>query len=447
MDVINTIKENKLIITNDIIGVGVSGGSDSMALLHYLNSIKDELHFKVIALNVDHSIRETSERDTNFVNDYCKNNNIPIIKIKIDIPKLAEKENASLEECARKYRYKFFEDCVKKGLVNKIALAHHLSDQCETILMHILRGSGLSGARGMEIKRDIYIRPFLNVEKQQILAYIKMNNLSYVTDETNLNCEYTRNFIRNKVMPLIKEKYENAERAIYNFGNSCKEDEEYIESQINDDGVLTQNNVAKIPLSYFIYPNSIISRIIFKAMKKIGITHDVERQHITLIKDLSNKENGSKIDLPNKITVYKEYEYISIVNNMQFIDDGERIFKCGKINFPQFGEVTIKKAKELMLLKNCHLIDSLKLPKDCVWRYKKDGDKFTKFGSGEKKLKAYFIDNKIPSRLREYIPVLAKGNEIYVVLGMEISDKVKIDKTTKNAYIIDYSKINNIEKK
>ena len=170
--VLDYIKKNKLIKSGEIIGVGCSGGRDSICLLHYLNSIKAELDCEVVAVNIDHGIRQTSALDTEFVMQFCKEHNIRAYKFKGESLKVAKEEKLTIEQAARKVRYGIFETVIKKGLVDKIALAHHMYDQAETILMNILRGAGLSGAKGMSpIRDEVYIRPMLNTAREDVMAY------------------------------------------------------------------------------------------------------------------------------------------------------------------------------------------------------------------------------------------------------------------------------------
>lgn len=439
--VIETIKKENLIKSGEIIGVAVSGGSDSMALLHYLNSIKSVLDIEIVAIHFDHGIRENSAKDAQFVENFCKDNLIRLMKTRVNVPAYCEKKGTSIEMGARELRYSFFEKLLDKGIVDKIALAHHISDQAETILMHLFRGSGLTGAEGMNFVRGKFIRPMLNTDKSEIKKYISDNFIEYVDDETNFMNNYTRNYLRNKVMPLILERFPNAERAIVGFGKNCKEDSDFISSQIFFDGVLVEKNLVKIPLTYFVYENSIINRIIFKALKELGVYSDIERKHIEMIKDLAKyAENGSKIDLPNKLTVHKEYEYVTIVSKQLLQQGSEKAFKAGKYIFENFGTISVSRTANINFEDVTHIIDAKKIPKNAVWRYRKDGDEFTKFGGGKKKLKSYLIDQKVPQRLRDLIPVLASGNQILVIAGIEISEDVKVDDTTKFAYAINIEK-------
>ena len=440
--IIETIEKNKLINAGEIIGVAVSGGSDSMCLLDFLNEHKQKFEIDIVAIHLDHGIRPTSQEDAIFVANFCKEKGIRLMKTRVDVPKYAKEKSINLEQAARECRYNYFEAILNKGIVDKIALAHHMSDQAETILMHILRGSGLNGATGMNYVRGNYIRPMLNTEKFEILSYINEHYIEYVTDETNIDSSYSRNYIRNEIMPLIRDKFPNAERAICAFGKNCKEDSDFIHSQISMDLIIQESNSIKIPLNYFVYENSIINRVIFKCLERIGVRSDFERKHIELIKELANMGlNGSKIDLPNQVIASKEYEYLTLSIKVINASVGEKPFKAGRFMFNNFGMVSVKKTTNFDITQCKHIIDAKKLPKGCVWRYRKDGDIFEKFGGGKKKLKSYLIDQKIPSRLRDSIPVLAHGNEVLVIADLEISNKVKIDENTKIAYAIDIHKI------
>lgn len=433
----NSIIKNKLILPGETVGVACSGGIDSMCLLVALNEISRELNFKVIAVNVDHCIRETSAKDSEFVVNFCKKNDIPVKAFKIDALKLAQDKKISVELAAREARYKIFNSLVDKGIVDKIALGHHMVDQAETILLNILRGSGLSGASGMsEIRDNRFIRPMLRVSKTEIGAYVANNEIPYVEDETNKDNEYSRNYLRNVLLPLIRTKWPNADQTICNFGVIAKEDDDYIYSTLNDSGVIVENeNTCKIPTSYFVINKpSQINRIIIRAFNKIGATVDIERKHLKIIVGLALEgENGNKINLPHKISVIKEYNYVTITNRnvkpkkISYKFDREN----NKLNIPDFGVIEIRRTTKRDPSSFTHLVDAKKIPTNAVWRFREDGDLIEKFGGGTKSLSDYLIDKKVPSRIRHNLPVLAVNNEILIIAGVEISNKVKVDDNTR----------------
>jgi tRNA(Ile)-lysidine synthase len=439
---LKTIKSNKLFKTGDVVGVACSGGIDSMCLLHYLNSIKEDLDIDIVAVNIDHQIRPNSADDSAFVAEFCRKNHIRCYKFKVNAVEIAKEQKICLEEAARIARYKTFDALVEKGYVDKIAIAHHIQDQAETILLNIFRGAGLKGAGGMEVKQGNYVRPLLNTSKDEIYAYASLNGIEHIEDETNQNSEYSRNFLRNEIMPKIRQHWKNVDNNILSFSNICKQDDAYINSHISYDDIITEKNLVRIPLYEFAYSESVVNRILRYAFSHLNKLKDIERKHLDILKNLvQSGENGSKISLPNDIKASLEYDYLTISVTEKKEKFVPKDFKVGETVFENFGKIKIKKTSKFELGNaNELVIDANKLPKSAKWRTREIGDKFTKFGSGEKKLKDYFIDAKVPNRIRGDIPVLADGKEILCVLGYEISDKVKIDKETKMAYVIKLEK-------
>lgn len=428
-NVLKFIEENNMISPGDRVGVGVSGGSDSMALLHFLHENAEKLDIEVVAIHIDHGIREESRDEANFVLSMCKTMGVRSYKFRIESTKLAKDRGISVETAAREGRYAIFDSLFKKDVIDKLALAHHLSDQAETILMHIFRGSGMAGARGMEPVRDgRYIRPLLTTSKEEILDYINFNNLDYVEDSSNKDNAYSRNFLRNVVLPEVSKKWPGAIKLICQFGETLKEDDDFISSQVYDDAVIYEEKEAKIPLSYFLYKKPIISRMIIKVLKNIGVKVDFEKKHIDMIMALATSaENGKRASLPFDVVAVKDYEYLTLYNKKVEVPEFSCEFKCGEFEVPTMGKLIVKRVKDFSPKEGVIYIDFRKVPKNAVWRFRRDGDIFTKFGGGTKKLKSFLIDKKVPQRKRDFIPVLADGNNILAIAGLEISESVKLD--------------------
>lgn len=443
--VLDFIKTKNMFEKGDRVGVGVSGGSDSMALLHFLhNVVKPEFGFDLIAVNVNHNMRKGSRKDSKFVSDYCKVNGIPFAGYNVDVPAFAAANKLSPEHAARTKRYECFETAINKYKLNKFAIAQHSSDQAETILLHILRGSGIAGARGMEHMRGVYVRPFLETAKTDINAYIFKCQIPYVDDESNIKSNYARNFLRNEVIPLLQREWRNVEKNIIGFGQNCRADDEYIKSVVSTWGLNRSENNVRIALNYFAYPPAVISRIILQAFDAIGARYNIEKKHIDLIHTLAKTgENGSRVDLPNELYAIKEYEYITIIKKA---DTQKRqvtvAFKVGKTPFPGFGTIMVTKtiSHKLARTKGLLVMDADRIPRTAKWRTRKDGDQFTKFGGGTKSLASYLSDQKIPGRLRDRFPVLAVGSEILAIADVEISDKVKTGSETLEAYVVEVVK-------
>ena len=441
--VLDYIKKNNLIKAGEIIGVACSGGRDSICLLHFLNSVKAELDCEVVAVNVDHGIRATSALDTEFVMQFCKDNHIRAYKFKGEALKVQKEEGLTLEQAARKVRYGIFETVVKKGLVDKIALAHHLNDQAETVLLNILRGAGLAGARGMEPIRDgIYIRPMLTTPREEIMSYLDENNLEYVEDETNKDNTYSRNYIRNVVMPTLRKQFKSVDRNIVNFASICAKDDDYINSQINLGTLVETKDMTKIPLAYFYQDEAIVNRILMKVFARFA-KQDIERKHINMVREFAvEANNGNVINLPFKIKAMKEYDYLVIGTFKKKEMFGEYPFRSGKLKIENYGVIrsTISNVRTEPKIHQ-HIIDANKLPEDAVWRFRQEGDTFSPLGlGGTKKLKDYFIDKKIPQRMRDEIPVLVVGNKVLAVADIEIADEIKVTDETVKFYKINYEK-------
>ena len=441
--ILDYIKANKLIKQGEIIGVATSGGRDSMALLHFLHENKAQLDCQIIAINIDHCIREHSAADSAFVMDFCKEHNIKAYTFKVDAVKISREEKISLETAARKARYNTFEALIKKGLVDKIALAHHLYDQAETILLNLLRGCGLSGAKGMEPMRDNkYIRPMLQVPREEIMAYLDDNAILYVEDETNADTTYARNYIRQVIMPTIRKKFKAVDKNLVAFASICAEDDKYINSQIDMGTIAKLGDVTRVPMYYFSYQPAVVNRMLMKVLSSYA-SQDIESKHISLICDFARGgKNGDSIDLPFGIKVHKEYEYLTIAPIKKKVSIASQGFAKGKTYIEGFGTIRIVSSKVFNGVKpHQHVVDSSKIPSNAVWRFREDKDMFTPFGhTTAKKLNDYLADKKIPQRLRNNIPVLAVDNTIYIVADIEISNDLKVDDNSINLYKINYEK-------
>jgi tRNA(Ile)-lysidine synthase len=442
-NVIDYIKKHNMIKSGEIIGVACSGGRDSISLLHYLNSIKQELDCEVVAINVDHGIRQLSALDTEFVMQFCKDHKIRAYKFKGESLKVAKEEKLTVEQAARKVRYGIFETVVQKGVCDKIALAHHLYDQAETVLLNIIRGSGLTGARGMEPVRDnIYIRPLLNTPRENIMAYIDEFGLEYVEDETNKDTTYSRNYLRNIVIPALRRHFKGVDKSLVHFAEICAKDDDYINSHIDLNTMIETKEFIKVPLTYFYQEEPVINRILMKVFDKFS-HQDFEKRHVDIVRTFAlEADNGSMINLPFKVKALKEYDYVIIGYIKKKENVGEYPFQSGKLKIEGYGIIRSTSSKVLTEPKiHQHIVDAEKLPENAVWRFRQEGDTFAPLGlGGTKKLKEYFIDKKIPQRMRNEIPVLAVGEKILAVADIEIADEIKITPDTKRFYKINYEK-------
>lgn len=302
-----TINKYNLIEKNDSIVVAVSGGPDSMTLLSVLLSLKEEYDIRICVAHVNHGIRENAKIDEEYVKEFCTKNKIDCYIKKADIIEIAKKEKRGIEETGREVRYKFFEEVMETTGANKIAIAHNLNDKAETIIMNTLRGSGISGLKGIEPKRGVYIRPLIETPREDIEKYCEENGINPRYDESNADNTYTRNKIRNIVIPYLKKEFNpNIITSLNRMSEIIKEEEEYVEIQTKkafEEIVLSDENAR---IEYNTREFNKLERVIQKRLILLGIrklsgsTQGVEKINIDDIIKLCNNNIGNKYLMPNK---------------------------------------------------------------------------------------------------------------------------------------------------
>ena len=305
--VIETIKKYGLIQAKDKIVLGVSGGPDSITMLDILRQIQEEFDFEIVVAHINHMIRKEAIQDEEYVKKYCEKNSIEFFVKRIDVMSVANNRKIGTEEAGRFVRYDFFDEVLKQTGSNKIAIAHNKNDKIETIIMHLLRGSGLSGLKGIEPIRGNVIRPLIECERKEIEKYCDENRLEPRIDKTNFENDYTRNKIRNIVIPYIeKELNPNIIETIDRLSEVVKKEDRYLEKVALDvyDKILIKQEPGQIMLELkgFNEQDEVIkSRIILYTVKKLfGSSQGIEKIHINDIIKLCNNNIGNKYLTPNK---------------------------------------------------------------------------------------------------------------------------------------------------
>ncbi len=415
-----------LINKNDNICVALSGGKDSMCLLYLLNNIKDDYNLTLSAVNIEHGIRgEESKNDSLFVKNYCEKLNIPIKLFSVDAIRYSKENGYTLEQGARILRYQIFNDLLINDRTLKIATAHHQNDNVESVLFNLFRGTGLKGLGGISASVNRIIRPLINVKRSEIDQYIDKNKIPYVQDSTNFDSTYSRNFIRNELLTKINEKFPMAIDNINAFSKiACEEDEFLDRLAIN----LIDYNGENLSVIIESEP-VLLKRAIIIALKECGLKKDYTKKHIDACFNLTTQNNGTYIILTNDLKVIKEYDKLSFYTDFPEKDGTIYPFSLGSFTF---NDLTIRIEKSNFKNENALNFDGDKIPKNAVIRTRRNGDVFTKFSGGTKKLKDYFIDKKIERFKRDLIPLIAVDNQVLLIFGVEISDDIKIDENTKN---------------
>ncbi len=414
----------------ETIAVALSGGMDSVCLLYCLLEAKEALNIKLVAINIDHGIRgETSVSDSKFCANLCEKLGVPLFFYKVDTIAYAKENGLSIEEGARKLRYSSFFDCIEKHLCDKVAVAHHLSDNAETILFNLFRGSSLSGASGIsniEYSNKI-IRPFLNVSKEEVRLYVDKRNISYVTDETNNDEKYTRNYIRLNVLPTIKTIFPRVEDSLSRFAESCRKDDEYL-YELAKENVKICGSYISIPCKLK-YP--VFSRAVVLALKLFGIKKDYTKANIDDVWGLTTTQTGKMINLPQNVLAVRDYDNI-IIKKARDMDIQPIKFAFGDIKIGNYDIQTTLIDKSQIVFGNGLYFDLDKLPNDAVIRRKQNGDKFIKFNGQSVSLKKFLVDKKLSDHQKSNLLVIAKENLVYIIINVEISRLLMIDNDTQN---------------
>lgn len=311
-EVLKTIKDNNLINEGDKIVIGVSGGPDSICLLHFLNNLKDTLKITIYVAHINHSIREVADMETKYVQDFCKKIGVECFVKKEDILSLAKKQKKGTEEVGRQVRYSFFDEVLEKTNSNKIATAHNSNDRAETVILNILRGSGISGLKGIEAIRDQkYIRPLINTDRESIEKYCEENNLEPKIDETNKENIYTRNKVRNVVIPYIKKEFnQNIIKTINRLSTVATEENDYLmkitkQEYANISNI--ENGIITLDLKRFNNLELVIKRrlILYTINEAIHTTNGIEKVNLDDIVKLCSNNIGNKYLTPIKeIKIY-----------------------------------------------------------------------------------------------------------------------------------------------
>ena len=409
---------------NDVIVVGVSGGPDSMCLLHLLNDLKDELNLKIVVAHMNHKVRKEADEEEAFVRDFAINN-----YMEFELYELNKKIKSNFHSESRIIRYKFFEDLVKKYNAKYVMTAHHADDLMETILMRIGRGSNLKGYSGFEVmtdKKNYYIvKPLIYYTKEVIMNYMDANNYKYYIDYTNNEDDFLRNRYRHNVLPQLKKENNNIYEKYIKYSNELLDADNFINNYLQK--VLNKiYKDEKLNIDLFIKEDKYIQKRVIEFILSTIYIDDLYKVDDNIVKEItkniySEKPNIS-ILLPNNIKLIKEYNYLYVdkfkdINNIitkdLFYEDNNIIIKEVDIT-KDTSNFTIRLNKE-----------ELALP--LKFKYRSDGDKmWIKNSKGYRKIKDIFIDLKIPKNDRDNIPILYDNNN--EVIWIPMYKKSKYDK-------------------
>jgi len=419
---------------NKRICVAVSGGVDSMVLLHLLKQNQALGKYTLCAVNFEHGIRgEESKEDSRFVANICKEWEIPLYFFEENCIERATREKQSLETSARAFRMEHYEQLITEEKADIIATAHHANDEAETVLFRICRGSSLTGASGIQ-ENEKFLRPLLKVTKERIVEYAQRENIPFREDATNFEREATRNVLRLDVLPLLESRISGATANLARFAEIARDDDSLLYELSKELIVKSESEI----LVRYSEKTPLFRRACLSVMKELNIEKDYTFSHLQALFDLQTLKMGACITLPKGIEakrVEKGIVFYEKKDKTEIKIYEEIPFTLGSFLIGDY-EVTVGEIAPSEYDGKLLWIDKEKLLEVCVIRTRREGDVFRKFGGGTKTLKRYLIDKKIPKEDRE-IPLIAEknGNRVYAIFGVEISEDVKTEGNSNPVYL------------
>ncbi|MCU0342661.1 MAG: tRNA lysidine(34) synthetase TilS [Ignavibacterium sp.] len=439
--VLRFIQENELLASGDKVLIALSGGPDSVFLLHFLNKFKKKFKIKLGAAHINHRLRgKNSERDESFCNAICNELSIPFYLLRKDIKSYSKKNKLSLETAGRKIRYDFFEKVLKKDRYNKILTAHNADDNAETVLLNLIKGTGIKGVAGIPVRRNNIVRPILSLAKKEILDYLEENKFEYRVDESNLSNDFERNFLRNEIIPLIQKNLNPSfsSTAINTSLNLQRLNLELTErvSEIKSILKIRMNTSVSIPIEFIKKESQFIISFAIKEIIEENFSVKLESNDLKKIFLLVKKQSGKSEELSNKLIALNERAYIKIKRKSQSVNYDEKKLIIGsevKIDGKKLSIIDVKRNEVKIYKSNItEFISADGLSSKFIVRHWKSGDKFFPLGmKGSKKISDYLNDIKIDSSTKKEQWILENNGRIVWVIGRRLDERFKVTSNTK----------------
>ncbi len=453
-NVLCTIKKYNMIKSGEKILVALSGGADSVSLLCALSILRSPLSLSLAAIHVNHGIRGAeADRDEEYCKKICAELGAEFFCERVNIPQIAKDEKISEELAGRKLRYKIFHELKEKISADKIAVAHNKNDSAETVIMKLVRGCSLNGLRGIAPINGSVVRPLIETSREDIEKYLGEKNIPFMQDSTNESDAYTRNIIRNEVMPLLKRINPSVVSTIFNDSKNIACDDDFINDyakELYNDCIAKNNCDIIVNFGGKGLHNCIKKRIILYTVFLLkGDKNDIEQKHIDMILRCDEAgRTGKSFDIGCGITVRTEYGKLVFSRKSESEIGGSKNTAAVQLcKFPcelNLGGYSIKceiTGNNDISDSSYVYIDYDKLARGRITlRARREGDSFSPSGmKGEKKLKKFFIDAKLPPAVRNSIPLLCTDDKIAAILGMRVGADFIVTDKTKNILKISIS--------
>lgn len=435
-----TIEKYRLLEYGDSVICAVSGGADSVCLLHIMNSLKSEYGLKLYIANVNHLIRgEESDRDSRFVKAVAKAADIKIFYREYAVKKIAAERKLGEEECGRELRYEFFREVSESLGGAKIATAHNLNDNAETLLFRMARGTSPKGLCGIKYKRGNIVRPLLDVSRDEIVRYLKANSITWCDDSTNSLPLYARNKIRLEVLPVLKEISSSAEEKIVSVAKLISRDNSFIEeyAQEKEKECFVEEELLIEPFLN-LHP-ALKSRIAASVLTKWG-AKEISSEKVDSFLSYSQKDTGKVFDINGKIFARKSYGKIvtfiptEIEQLTAVLDEGISVITDKWKLSMYYSREKVRKRNNSVAI-----FDADKISGPFTVSYRRDGDRISLKGiNGSKKISDIFTDEKIDASERNLIPIVRDGDDVLYIGGIRQSSLYLADSDTRKYLIITY---------
>lgn len=454
LQVKKTIKEWNMLTGGETVLCAVSGGADSMAMLHLLLDLKDELDLKLAVAHMDHGLRGAeSRRDHDFVKALAGRLGVRFVSRRLKKGEVTS-TGGSPQDAARKIRYAFFEEAASRCKADKVALGHTLDDQAETVLMRLMKGTSLSGLTGIPPVRDIFIRPLIQTSREEVEKYLRSAGVSNVTDSTNLTPKYLRNSVRLELIPLIEKKYNpSIKESLARTAAILSVDDDFLEKaavKVAGPAIIgrTEDKVVLDRKRLLGLHGALVSRVFLAAVRSLGRDGEIGAAHVdSFIEILKGKRPNASIDLPGGISARREYNRIIVSKETTSDGISERVLNVpGTTSMDGAGTIEAAISKPPKSFATGPMTawfdyDALLKAGELSARQARPGDRIVPFGlNGHKKLKDIFIDAKMPLPQRKRTPVVTAGGQIIWVAGLRQSSDFAVSKTTKKALRLDFIK-------
>lgn len=446
---IYNIEKYKLIDEKETIIVATSGGPDSQFLTYLLYEIKEKYKINIVLAHLNHLHRKEAYLDEQLVEKTANELGLNVFVRHESMDNYAKEMKISPEDAGRKLRYSFLRE-ISEGYENfKIATGHNKDDQAETVLMRMIRGSGLDGLCAMDYKNGDIIRPILSFSKKEIIEYLNKNNIPYALDKTNFHNDYTRNYIRNEIIRELETINPNVSDSLFTLSQTLKDDKILIDHVIDEEftKLVVEKKKDSISLDrnkFNQIPDYMTGRIMRRALLELtGSLKDISKENIDEFLSIRELATGKKV-IKDDIIFIKNYQSYKLSLRENKIEKSSQ--KTIDVNEEIIFNNYLIRAKEVDKIgkknKNTHYFDMDKLSLPLKVRTRQNGDKFKPFGmDNNKKLKDFFIDQKIDRDKRDLIPLILSNDEIICVLSQRISEDYKVTNNTRKILKIEVANV------